>query len=108
MLGFQSSLKRILYGGLVAQSHVAGFLIEDNAANFFVNRALSNIVRYRTTPETQYQGAIIALQNLPNFLSLLQRQTSQTQFLTESNATNAIDIVRRTTDCVFPWCKDSY
>lgn len=108
MLDFQSSLKRMLYGSLVAQSHVAGFLIEENAADFFVNRAISNIIRYRTTPETQYQGAIIAIQNLPNFLSLLQRQTRQTQFLTESNATSAIDVVRRTTDCVFPWCKDSY
>lgn len=93
MLDFQSSLKRMLYGSLVAQSHVAGFLIEDNAADFFVNRAISNIISRRNTPETQYQGAIIAIQNLPNFLSLLQRQTRERSHLSQITTLAKLNIV---------------
>lgn len=108
MRTFREGLFDMLYGALIARAHMAGVRIEDDAARFFVNRALRHIEARRQFESGRYEEAFVAVQNIPKFLDRLQDTAKQTQFFTETAASSAVESIRRTAvGCVYPWCSET-
>jgi hypothetical protein len=94
----------MLYGALIAQAHIRSFQIEDDAAFFFVNRAVDHIYQINTSDQSRFLAAQLAIITIPAFLGRIQRETTRREFVTESNARNIIGSI--TYDCFYPWCSD--
>jgi hypothetical protein len=105
MRDFRDSLFGTMHGALIAQAHLLNFQIEDEAAFFFVNRALEHIYRNSTSNRSRFDAAVVAMMSAPVFLRRIQRETEgRRAFLTENAARNVIGSL--TYDCFYPWCSD--
>lgn len=103
MLPFTQALPLMLRGALLAHAQVRGFRIEDEAANFLVERALRNIAESTQGIESrQYSAAVIAVINLPNFLTVLELQAQTREMDTGDDARSAVERVR--CNFIYPWC----
>src|SRR5262249_32745210 len=104
VLSFDDALRAMLRGALIGQAHVRGDIqIEQDAANFFVERALNNIKE--SAPRSiraAYSAALIAVINAPQFLMTMVQQSGTRDFDSRGDAENAIRAIR--CEFVYPWC----
>jgi hypothetical protein len=104
MRDFELALLEMLFGALVAQAYFFNFRIEDEAALFFVSRALDRIIKFNPSRQLQFQVAIGSISTIPMFLTRIQRATSRREFITRENASEVIEGLAY--DCFYPWCSD--
>ena len=105
-MAFIDEVQRMLLAALHANAEMRSLQIGDDAANFFVNRALTNIKRGVTLPRDIFNRAVGAVQTASLFLECIARKKSAEEELnTAAEASAIIDKIKK--DCVYPWCKDS-
>jgi uroporphyrinogen-III synthase len=103
---FEQSLHMMLHGAFLSYARVREITVEDDAASFFVDRALYRTLK-RENRYAQYAGAVSAITNLPRFFDRIEQQTQTRSLTTFSVAEKTEQEIQATGfRCVYPWCSD--